>query len=542
MPDTTSTSPPPSHLAYDSEPLDQSIKETLQSIVLAFVLAFLFRSFVVEAFIIPTGSMAPTLLGRHLSVTDPTTGYGFSVNPTSEGASTLSEFDRLGAPMSAHVLELPKGSFISPGDRILVLKYLYAFQEPQRWDVVVFKNPTNPNENYIKRLVGLPGESIWIVDGNIYVRRPDQPSWQVARKLDRRHGERIQRAVWQPIYYSQFVSLPWASQETPATADQMQSPPFVVPWIISQGQWKLDEFHQLDASHGYHLLSPQGQLHFDFDTGVSPLAGLYSYNQTTRGPQLDQPVEDIRLAATIVPHQTGLSFDLQTTSRLDNADSRQDRLIARFQADGSVLLLAVDPQQDATRVLAGPIQVGPFMPEVPHRVELWYVDQQASIWIDGQPVVRWSFSLPIDDIVRRPPPPSRPQVAIHIRGCPTSLYEVTLDRDLFYTSESSDHNVRPQGTLVKDEDLRLGEPIELQADQFFCLGDNSPLSQDGRFWSDPNAWVQQRYFDQDATPNGIVPRRLLMGRAFFVYWPAPLALSPNQLPVLPNFADMRWIY
>ena len=67
------------------------------------------------------------------------------------------------------------------GDRILVLKYLYLFQEPQRWDVVVFKAPvaaarrqtaTTTRENYIKRLVGLPGETIMILDGDVYVKAP----------------------------------------------------------------------------------------------------------------------------------------------------------------------------------------------------------------------------------------------------------------------------------------------------------------------------------------------------------------------------------
>lgn len=43
----------------------------------------------------------------------------------------------------------------SSGDRIFVLKYLYPFGSPQRWDVVVFRTPTSPQEYYIKRLVGL---------------------------------------------------------------------------------------------------------------------------------------------------------------------------------------------------------------------------------------------------------------------------------------------------------------------------------------------------------------------------------------------------
>src|SRR5438105_295232 len=58
-----------------------SIKETLISIIIAFILAFVFRAFVIEAFIIPTGSMAPTLMGAHMSFTSPETGYTWPVGP-----------------------------------------------------------------------------------------------------------------------------------------------------------------------------------------------------------------------------------------------------------------------------------------------------------------------------------------------------------------------------------------------------------------------------------------------------------------------------
>ena len=51
----------------------------------------------------------------------------------------------------------------SNGDRILVLKCIYQFFEPKRWDVIVFKNPLDPTENYIKRLIGLPGETVQVV-------------------------------------------------------------------------------------------------------------------------------------------------------------------------------------------------------------------------------------------------------------------------------------------------------------------------------------------------------------------------------------------
>src|ERR1700730_12127942 len=67
-----------------SEPANPSawsrtVRETIESVVIAFVLAFLFRTFEAEAFVIPTGSMAPTLMGRHMDLKCPKCGYRFQV-------------------------------------------------------------------------------------------------------------------------------------------------------------------------------------------------------------------------------------------------------------------------------------------------------------------------------------------------------------------------------------------------------------------------------------------------------------------------------
>ena len=56
------------------------------------------------------------------------------------------------------------------GDRILVSKFAYTLAEPERWDVIVFKFPGNPKQNYIKRLVGLPNETVTIRHGDVYAR------------------------------------------------------------------------------------------------------------------------------------------------------------------------------------------------------------------------------------------------------------------------------------------------------------------------------------------------------------------------------------
>ena len=143
--------------------------DILQSILVAFTFALIFRGFVVESFVIPTGSMAPTLLGQHWLVKSSQTGTMTQVGVAGgrPDASRLRDWQI----SRDHGLSDQQRFRSRMGDRIVVAKTLYPFFEPSRYDVVVFKNPTIPygdSANYIKRLVGKPGESVWIVDGDIF--------------------------------------------------------------------------------------------------------------------------------------------------------------------------------------------------------------------------------------------------------------------------------------------------------------------------------------------------------------------------------------
>src|SRR3954471_12516233 len=82
------------------------VKDTIESILVAFILAFIFRAFVVEAFVIPTGSMAPTLLGAHMRFTCADCGYDFTVN-----YSTAADGDDINIPRFAEILVPKKDSF-----------------------------------------------------------------------------------------------------------------------------------------------------------------------------------------------------------------------------------------------------------------------------------------------------------------------------------------------------------------------------------------------------------------------------------------------
>ncbi len=114
----------------------KKIWNNTKSIILAIFIALLIRSFVAEPFNIPSGSMKPNLLvGDFIFVSKWSYGY------------------------SKH--SLPFSLPIIPG-KIL-------FKEPKRGDVAVFKTPEDNRTDYIKRIIGLPGDKIRIVDGSILI-------------------------------------------------------------------------------------------------------------------------------------------------------------------------------------------------------------------------------------------------------------------------------------------------------------------------------------------------------------------------------------
>ncbi|HUG90101.1 MAG TPA: signal peptidase I, partial [Planctomycetaceae bacterium] len=182
----------------------RELRETMEAIAVAFVLAFLFRTFEAEAFVIPTGSMAPTLFGRHKDVECPECGYRFQAGASEE---VDSQGSYLLPGRRIHYAACPNCRFAVDvldepaftGDRILVNKFPYEIGDPSRWDVFVFKYPEDPKTNYIKRLVGLPDETIEIRQGDLYRRMPDGTS-QILRKDD----PDKQRELQIPVYENDF--------------------------------------------------------------------------------------------------------------------------------------------------------------------------------------------------------------------------------------------------------------------------------------------------------------------------------------------------
>lgn len=138
-------------------------RSIVRTVIIAGAIAFTFRSFAFEPFNIPSGSMLPTLLiGDYLFVSK--YSYGYS---------------RYSLPWSIPVIP----------DRIL-------FTPPKRGDIAVFRYPADTSVDYIKRVIGLPGDTVQMKQGRLYINGeivPRTPAGMFEEEDEFRRVTRLQR-------------------------------------------------------------------------------------------------------------------------------------------------------------------------------------------------------------------------------------------------------------------------------------------------------------------------------------------------------------
>jgi signal peptidase I len=133
---------------------------TLLATVFEVLFAFLLvRPFLIESFKIPANGMAPTFLGVHFTDVCPTCGR------PAYGSVFESAFDRPAICDKFHVHTTEPTRLTEDGDRIMVAKYI----RPRRWDAIAFRYPGDPKLIYCQRVVGLPGETVLIKDGAVWI-------------------------------------------------------------------------------------------------------------------------------------------------------------------------------------------------------------------------------------------------------------------------------------------------------------------------------------------------------------------------------------
>jgi signal peptidase I len=124
-------------------------REYLEAFGIALIVAMVMRSSIVQAYVIPSGSMIPTLqIGDHILVNK--LSYGLRI------------------PDSVFGLKVPG---------VPLGHYLYRFEPARRGDVIVFVSPVDPSIHLIKRVIAIPGDTVMVKNGRIFLngRAMDDP-------------------------------------------------------------------------------------------------------------------------------------------------------------------------------------------------------------------------------------------------------------------------------------------------------------------------------------------------------------------------------
>jgi signal peptidase I len=536
--------PPP--VRAGRQPVREPIPAQIASFVDLFIRLLVLKSFLLPLFIIPTGSMAETLAGAHVTHTCSNCGFEYQMGVRDDRTPLALQCPNCRWRGDSSVGLVPKA-----GDRIVVHGWPYDFDGalgPQRWDVVVFKNPDDPQVNFIKRLIGLPGEMIEIIDGDVFVGGDGPP--RVARKT-----RQAQTSLWFPFFRQDY--LPRSRRD------------YDPRWAARQpdGGWlglgtRVLRFDGLSReSEEIVFLNSAG------DAGAK-IEDVYGYDGEKNGIDVNPAgysiVTDVRLGCDI-SFLEGQGFVELSVSKY------ADRFFARLARDGT-LVVERARGGDAPRERWGEVRVD--LPAGPLRFALGHADYRVAVELDDRVV--WEsnaelYDVAADEARRRSiitekeaaqsRTPGKTVLQIAAGRCRAALSHVRIDRDVHYTRamrdlERVDPRLGPRpgreyagrhsdGSILDGlpgNGVR-GNPIRLSSDQYFMLGDNSPQSRDGRAWTKETLGPHLRpHLERGEYQVGTVPRDQLIGRAFLVYWPGFMPLTSWGPNLLPDLGRVRWIH
>ncbi len=470
------------------------LRENIESIAIAIALAFAIRYFVIEAFKIPTGSMAPTLLGEHKDVNCPNCGWAFYADRQSESATCPNCQSLLNVSAYCEVCNsrirynwpawlwrrgsCPKCQTTVPwtdlsnrvihgGNRILVNKFWYKFKNPQRWDVVVFVYPlydltckncssqlpdtrwhdglrcprcgstrfSKKKKNYIKRLIALPGEKLQILNGDIYINNTIQ-----------RKPDHVQNTLWMPVYNSLY---PPKDESIPT-------------WVADGNVWEIDN-NTLTLDN----LSDGKQ-----DTSLVTFGRKITDHNGYNNRSGSNEVGDVKVRFDVTPVQGSQCLELVL-------EKNHEVFTAVIPTDDTNMKGYLKKSEHVVAEKDIHLPTGQK-----HTIEFSNVDELVSLSIDNQKVFVFD-----NDEKTAPQPRSFDTSSIRFGGTDIkAIFEnIEIFHDIYYTDLSP-------GTWGTAQPIQLGEK------DYFMLGDNSRNSNDSRIWK-------------------FVPEENIVGKAFFVFWP-----------------------
>jgi signal peptidase I len=365
--------------------------------------------------------MATVLLGQHKKAVCPGCGQSFPVGVDRDGTAAVSETScpfcrRCDVPLA----DIP----VSGGDQVLVRPGSFDLVPPKRWELAVFRGPDDPKEAFVKRIVGLPGESIEIKQGDVYIDgaivRKTLHEFRKTAILVHDRG-----ATGKPL---PSKKLPNGQIETwfALTDDADKEMPVrdFVAYNAGGDTWERETVRELmleaDVRFGVEDHSPghtARRTHFAlYMQSLAPFALELHYYSDSDGNVVENYWE-MRIADGFV---------------------RGAKVRDRLDGGGRVSFGVIDGWIHAAWNDAPLFEPTPIPPEI---------------------------------LANRPAPIERPFV---FRGNNPSIANVKVYRDVYYTPRIAD-----------GEGHALGKPYKLGPDEYFMLGDNSAISRDSRAWRRP---------------------------------------------------------
>lgn len=419
------------------------------------------------------GSMAPALLGPHHRVVCKECGFEFVCGSELPAGDMRAWCPNCGCADNelANRPELP-------GERVLIHRTAFSARRPRRGEVVAFRSPRSEAEVAIKRVLALPGETVEIIDGDVYV------DGQIVRKTLAQ-----QRAVAQLVHDAHFRPKPGGKLPARWEPGGM--------WGADGGRFAhpaTSPADQIDWLTYCHWQRAPGDGH---QVREGPVTDLCAYNQTRPRRREDvHPVADLMLVFRLVETFGSGLMVVKATDGQEQFELRLDAAEQRYE-----IFHNSQPVPGTRRRLARSLDN--------LEVVVSLFDQQFLLALGGRTEVVWPY-------VRSdgPPPAVARPLAVGSQGLGIRLDRVRVYRDVYYTV--------PIGLEGRPG---LGRPYRLDCDEYFVLGDNSPISQDSRSWAAGPALKES----------------LLVGKPLIVvYCPRQVCLGRWAIHI-PDWARIRYI-
>jgi signal peptidase I len=537
------------------------VRQLVESVIVLAVAVLSFRAFLAEGYLISTGSMAPSLLGYHKQVECPDCHLRFAAGvadrESNSPAREVKAQDLVGDDYAYEPSaicpncgydHIPLADFPrNEGDQLMVHKHAYQFRDPRRWEVIVFDNPADPVQAYVKRVVGLPGDLIEVIDGDVWangqLQRKPLSAQQGCRILVDDHSHQpSEDAEWQPRWFASSGQTRWRAEGTAFVFEPARD----VEAAVAR------ESDQPDALTFRHWIRRGGRHvttvpldHWPIGIGPPPAVGesiqyvaqalscigvlseaeIDRWKSRSTAPEFHAAVDALALASheapimdeygynrpdedqSFVVRDLMVEFDLDIVDRDGRFETSIDDGRRRYTAslDFDELHGRICSDESTTAIESSLLQKEIL--ERPLHVEMSLMDRQALLAVNGRlvfPAVETSGTGQGEPAPRRP-------IQLVATGGTFRVSNLRVYRDVYYTPKSE-----------KREPRRLGE------DEFFVLGDNSPVSIDSRSWDDP-----------------AVHRHDLVGKPFIVHLPSQQGtltlLGKTRHVRIPDFSRVRYI-